>query len=195
MAELSALRTAEANGTLFASLRRGATYPIKYWNWKTASITAGIRALVFLLAIGHHRDGGAALVEIAYVTLTSGFFSAVQQGLLSAEPEWLANLGIVVAVPIASQTIDSLIHMAAGTHDLMAATISLMAYALISAAFHLHVMREGAMLKGAGARSFLNDLTRVPQLVASFVSWPVRRSIRLLSGSEGQGALGAEGSE
>jgi hypothetical protein len=45
-------------------------------------------------------------------------------------------------------------------------------FTVVSALFHLHVMRRGAFLTGHTGRSLLNDFRRMPRLIAGFVLAP-----------------------
>jgi hypothetical protein len=161
--------------TLAASTVLCLSYPFRYWNWKTASITATLRGSAFLLAAAGHRGGGkGALIEIAYVIFTSGFFSAIQQGFLGVRPRWAGRLGIVAGVPVAALALDCAVHLAAKSPNPHGFTAGMLVYSLISAAFHLHVMESGTMLVGQDGCSFASDLKAVPGLVVSFVRAPAR---------------------
>jgi hypothetical protein len=92
----------------------------------------------------------------------------------------MSNLVIIAAVPIFSQAIDSLVQYAAGTTHLRAASVGMVLWGLLSSAFHLHLMRNGAMIVGAQSRSFTSDLRRIPWLVATFVAAPVLAIMALL---------------
>jgi hypothetical protein len=46
-------------------------------------------------------------------------------------------------------------------------------FAIVSAFFHLHVMRSGAFLTGRRGLAFVEDFRRIPQLALSFVAKPV----------------------
>lgn len=139
-----------------------------------------IRSFVYLLTTmkhGWHSELHAIAAEMFYVALTAGIYAALQQGALDVRPRWLSNLLIVLAVPVLSQTVEYTVHAAAGTPNLKTATISILSFGLISAMFHLHVMRKGAMLVGSKSRPFSDDLKRMPALVASFLAAPVIAAI------------------
>ncbi len=172
---------------------RIASYPIRYWNWKAAAMNIAIRSYIFFLVATHHVHASqagnqgphqagyhAALIEAIYVCLTAGFYSALQQGAMRVEPRWFANLIIIAGVPVFAQLLDSLIQHAAGTPNLRTASFGMVAWGLLSAAFHLHLMRNGAMLVGEGERSFGNDLRRLPRLIVTFVASPVTLAIAML---------------
>lgn len=121
---------------------------------------------------GWHSSFYAVASEMLYVALTAGIYSAMQQGALDLKPRWLSNGLIVIGVPAFSQTVEYMIHAAAGTPNLKAATISILCFGLISATFHLYIMRRGAMLVGEKSRPFSDDLKRMPILVGSFLAAP-----------------------
>jgi hypothetical protein len=98
--------------------------------------------------------------------------------MLDAEPRWLANLVIVLAVPLGSQTTDYLVHSMAGTANVRIATIGTLIFSLVSAMFHLHVMQNGAMLVGKQGHSFASDMKQMPRLVATFFANPVIAALR-----------------
>ncbi len=167
------------------SLMQVLIYPVLYWNWKTATINAGIRGSFFLLAVGRHGGWRGVVVEIVYVVFNTGFFCAIQQGLLAVRPRWAGRLGIVVGVPVAAQACDWLVHIAARAPNPRGFTIGMLAFSLLSAAFHLHLMESGAMLMGSEGKSFLSDLKALPRLVVSFVcvpfTWAAQAARGLLS--------------
>jgi hypothetical protein len=51
---------------------------------------------------------------------------------------------------------------------------------VLSAMFHWHVMRNGAMRVGAESRTLLHDLRQMPRLAVTFVADPVRSAIATL---------------
>jgi hypothetical protein len=146
------------------------------WNWKCALISASIRSLVYLAAMartGLHGRFAIVLVEIAYVTLTSGIYAGLQQKALSVRPRLLGSLFIVVAVPGLAQYFDWMTHRLAGAAVPNRATLAVCVFTLLSALFHLHVMRRGALLTGRSGRSLRDDIRRMPRLAAGFVLKPL----------------------
>ncbi len=172
-------------GAPLSAALRVASYPVRYWNWKAASLQIAIRATLYFIVAARHLHTGsyqaglhAAMVEAAYVCVTAGFYAALQQGAMRVEPRWLANLVIIAGVPMLAQAIDTLLQHAAGTPNLKAVSFTMAFCGLLSAAFHLHLMRNGAMLVGKDEGSFANDLRRIPSLVASFVTAPVLGTLK-----------------
>ncbi len=178
--QLASLPSKFGPSASLAAAIRVLCYPVRYWNWKAALLQITIRCSIYFMValhLGHHRaprEGlHAAVIEAVYVCLSAGFFSALQQGALRLDPRWLSNMVIIVAVPVFSQLIDSFVQFAAGTENVRATSIGMVLGGLLSAAFHLHLMRNGAMLVGEGERSFRSDLRRIPRLFGTFVAAPV----------------------
>jgi len=145
------------------------------WNWKCALMSATARSIVYLTAMMHSslKSGlSIVLVEMAYVTLTAGLYAGLQQKALGLRSRMLGNLAIVVGVPGFSQLMDWVAHWATGSAAPARATVAVCIFALISALFHLHVMRRGAFLTGDEGRSLVEDFKRIPLLTVGFVVAP-----------------------
>jgi hypothetical protein len=165
------------------------------WNWKCALLSATARSLVYLAGMarsGAHGRFAVVFVEVAYVTLTSGFYAGLQQKALRLRSRLMGNLTIALAVPGMAQAFDWLAHRAAGATAPPRATLAICVFTLVSALFHLYVMRRGVFLTGHG-HSLSDDFRRVPKLIAGFVLRPVALvshvSLRLARSIESQTAL------
>jgi hypothetical protein len=161
------------------------------WNWKCALLSATARSIVYLAALARTRGGGGfiiVLVEIVYVTLTAGLYAGLQQRALGFRSRILGNLTIAVGVPVLAQTFDWLAHRAVGAAPPGKATLAVCIFAVVSALFHLHVMRRGAFLTGHNGRSLRDDFRRMPRLILAFVLAP----ISFLTTSEARVARTAE---
>ncbi len=151
------------------------------WNWKCAVLSATARSTVYLVAMvraGHAHAGLGAglqivLVEMAYVTLTAGIYAGLQQRALSLRSRLVGNLIVVLGVPGLAQALDWFTHRISGTPAPARATLAVCVFTLVSALFHLHVMRRGVFLTGHHGRSLIDDFRRMPRLVAGFVAAPV----------------------
>lgn len=146
------------------------------WNWKCAILSATARSIVYLAAMARNGTRGGlsiVLVEIAYVTLTAGLYAGMQQRALSIRSRLLGNFAIALGVPCMAQILDWLAHRAAGAAVPGKATLAVSVFAIVSALFHLHVMRRGVFLTGRGGRSFADDFRRIPRLVVAFIAAPV----------------------
>jgi hypothetical protein len=145
------------------------------WNWKCALLSATARSIVYLAALARSRSHGRLsiiLVEIAYVSLTAGLYAGLQQRALGLRSRQLGNFIVALGVPALAQLLDWLSHRAVGAAVPARAIWAVSIFALISALFHLYVMRRGVFLSGRGL-SFGDDFRRIPRLVAGFVVAPV----------------------
>lgn len=167
-----------------------------FWNWKCALLSATARSLVYLAALAHARlHGGLTIVavEIAYVTATAGVYAGLQQQALRLRQRLLGNLAVAVGVPGMAQVLDWLVHSAVGPAAPARATVLVCVFTLVSALFHLHVMRRGAFLTGRAGRSLADDFRRMPRLVLGFLLWPATAfaawNARMARSAESQAAL------
>jgi len=153
------------------------------WNWKCALLSATARSAVYAAAMARGHSGSSlpvVLVEMAYVTLTAGLYAGLQQRALRLRNRTLGALLIVIGVPGLSQVLDWMAHWMAGAVAPQRAAVTVWAFTLLSALFHLYVMRRGAFLTGSGAGSLLQDLRRIPLLTLRFITRPFALGARLL---------------
>ncbi|MGD0858898.1 MAG: hypothetical protein ABR912_06235 [Terracidiphilus sp.] len=169
---------------------------IACWNWKCALLSATARSLVYLAAMARTGLRGGlsiVLVEMIYVTFTAGLYAGLQQRALGFRSRLLGNLTVVLGVPVPAQILDWLTHRAAGAAAPGRATLMVCIFTIVSALFHLHVMRRGVFLTGRTGRSLLNDFCRMPRLIAGFVVAPAvllsALGARLARGAESEAAL------
>jgi hypothetical protein len=171
-------------------------HTLSCWNWKCALLSSIARSIVYLTALthtGHRGSLSIALVEMAYVTLTAGLYAGMQQKALGLRNHLLGNLIVVAVVPGMAQLLDWLAHRVAGAAVPSRAILAVCAFTLVSALFHLHVMRRGAFLTNRYGRSLIEDFRRMPRLIAGFVLAPVvllsAIAARLGSAAESEAAL------
>jgi hypothetical protein len=143
-------------------------------DWKAAVITAIFRGAACMAALPHvhpHARQHFSVVEMAYVLLTAGIFSAWQQQALGMRPRYFFWLVVVVMVPLG---IDALAHMLLDHINAHALGWSALAFTLVSAMFHWHVIQNGVMLVGEQSRSLSSDIRQLPGLLLSFAAAPIR---------------------
>jgi hypothetical protein len=146
---------------------------IRQWNWKSAFFSSILRALVLLvvnMTAGWRAAAGAMVAEFIFRAITSGFYGSVTQAFRKAEPAWQAAIAVLIALPIASHSLQFAIHLASGTPKLASSLIASVAFTEISTMFNLYAMRRGALVVGAEASSMASDLKRVPGLIAGFIA-------------------------
>lgn len=162
----SATRTASAARWLFA---------LTHWNWKVALLTALFRSLACIGMLRHmepHARNHFGAVEAAFVLLTCGFFSALQQQSLAIRREALAWLCVVVVVPLTSLGCDAGLHSWLDGGATRQLGVVGLAFTLVSATLHWHMIRNGALLVGEHSGSLATDLKRIPRLTASYFAAP-----------------------
>lgn len=156
-------------------------------------MSATVRSSIYLLAMtrsGAHACVSLVLVEMAYVSLTAGVYAGMQQRALGLRSPWLGNSLVVIGVPGFAQLFEWLTHRAVGPAAPARAIVVSGIFTLISALFHLHVMRRGVFLTGDAGRTLAHDLRRIPRLVLDFVLYPYQlistMSDRILTPSESE---------
>jgi hypothetical protein len=138
-------------------------------------MSATARSVVYLAAMAHNGRHGAlldVLVEVSYVTITAGVYAGMQQNALRLRSRVLGNLIVVLGVPGVAQTLDWFTHRLTHTAATRGTMQAVSSFAVLSALFHLHVMRNDGFLTGQG-HSLLDDFRRVPRFVGGFVLRPV----------------------
>jgi hypothetical protein len=98
-------------------LRHPWEHLIRRWNWKSALTSAIIRAGIFFstnLTAGMRAAVGAMLAEFSYRVITSGFYGSATQAFRRAEPAWAAAAAVMILLPLASHSIEFLIHWLRG---------------------------------------------------------------------------------
>ena len=141
------------------------------WNWKSALMSAVLRALVFLAInwkAGPRAATTAMAVEFVYRALTSGFFGSLVQAFRRVEPAWKAHFYVLLLLPMANQGLDLWVHWLNGTPRLAASLIASTAITVWAALFNLYAMRRGVLVTGRDARPLLHDLRELPALLAGF---------------------------
>jgi hypothetical protein len=143
----------------------------EFWNWKSALLSAVLRALVFLAinwTAGWRSAGSAMAVEFVYRILTSGFYGSLIQRFRAVEPAWRAAIYVVLLLPALNQGLDLLVHWLNGTPKLAASVIASSVITVWAALFNLYAMRQGALVAGRDGRPFRDDLLALPALVGGF---------------------------
>lgn len=166
------------------------------WNWKCALLSATMRSVVYLAAMarsGAHERFALVAVEIAYVTLTAGLYAGMQQRALALRSRLLGNFVVAVGIPFVAQGLDWLTHCTMGPPAPPRALFAVCIFTLLSALFHLHVMRRGVFLTGDAGRTLADDFRRMPRLVLAFLpipyEWLTSVTARFLRPAESEGVL------
>jgi hypothetical protein len=151
-------------------------FPLTHWNWKVAMLTAVLRGLACVWALRHvelHARQHFGMVEAAFVLLTCGSFSALQQQSLKIRAEALAWFSCVMVVPLTSLACDAALHFWLDGVKTKQLGVAGVVFTLVSATFHWHMIRNGALLVGEESHSLATDLKRIPKLVGTYFANPV----------------------
>lgn len=153
------------------------------WNWKSAVLSALLRAPIFFFAYLFKKDGlklaiGAALSQSIFRFIIGGINGAIIQSFSKVEPPWHA----VLTVPLVLASFSHLVEYGVQTiYDNQTgvsgkgAAISISVFvSAVSAVFNLFAMRRGALLvKDESQQSIWRDLKRMPWIALEFLSFPL----------------------
>ena len=156
------------------------------WNWKSAVVSAVIRAAIFFTAnlpSGRAAAWAAFSTEIWFRLATSGFYGGLTQELGRVEPEWQGMLAATIALPLISHALELCVHAVRGTPALLLSVLASMAFTVLSTSFNVFAMRRGALVIGSGSQPLHRDLLRMPRLIAGFVAALFTAAFRVLSGT------------
>ena|SRR5579859_2515749 len=157
------------------------------WNWKSALLSAMLRAPLFLVATlrqGLEAVSIAVLAEAVYSAAISGCYGAFVQRLRRARPLWASGLLIMVILPAVLLWFDYLLHLYTGMSNLKGGMWAAATFSLLSSLFNWYLMSRNSLLVGKGAHSFASDLKRMPRMLTDFVSWVPRHCYRFLRSSD-----------
>jgi len=143
-----------------------------FWHWKSALLSSVFRAVLFLFANWSAGIGSAAaamLAEFLYRSVTAGFCGTLAQRFRLLEPAWRGAAAASVVLPVATHSMEWLVHRLRGTPNLRASMTASVAFTVVSSLFHLFAMRRGHFIVGEGSRPLLDDLRQSPRLVRDFL--------------------------
>jgi peptidoglycan/LPS O-acetylase OafA/YrhL len=142
------------------------------WSWKAAALTAFVRAAAFFatnLRSGQGQAIKAFLVEGVFALFAGGLIGAISQQLRRTEPRWATSALVCVGLPGIMLLAQSIVHHFAHTPHLSGGLNLAFFLAVLSAAFTLYAMRQGAMLGGSDATTVHHDLQALPKIVLGFI--------------------------
>jgi hypothetical protein len=150
------------------------------WNYKSAVLSAVMRALLFF-AVNDRAGRDAALAamttEFCFRFATSGFYGAMTQNFRRVEPAAAGAVTAMIVLPVVAHSLEFIVHWWRGTAVLAASIAASVMLTVVSTAFNLFAMRRGALVVGEGQRPLLADLAAAPRLLVLFVA-AVLRSCR-----------------
>jgi hypothetical protein len=177
------------------------------WNWKAASLSALLRASIYLTAYFKHGFAEAVGVTLAlsvFRFLFGGVNGAIIQSYRRVQPAWHAVLTVPLLLAAMSHVMEFIVltgyDAVFGTVGKKNAILISVVVSIISAIFNLFAMRRGALIvRDESMQSFWRDLVRMPWLIFEFISFPLvwtyKRKRAKLRSKKGQIAQGPEGQE
>jgi len=153
------------------------------WNWKSAVLSALLRAPIFFFSYLFKKDGlklaiGAALTQSVFRFIFGGINGAIIQSFSKVEPAWHAVLTVPLVLAAFSHVVEFFVQTAydiqTGVNGKGKAIFVSIIVSAISAVFNLFAMRRGALLvKDESQQPIWRDLMRMPWIAFEFISFPL----------------------
>lgn len=151
------------------------------WNWKAASLSALLRASIYLTAYIKHGMAEAIGVTVAlsvFRFVFGGVNGAIIQSYRRVQPAWHAVLTVPLFLAALSHVMEFIVltgyDAVFGAIPKTNAILYSVIVSIISAIFNLFAMRRGALIvKDESMQSFWRDLVRMPWLIFEFISFPL----------------------
>jgi hypothetical protein len=155
---------------------------IRYWNYKGAILSGGLRAPIFLITYLVGKESlklaiGAALVQFVFRFFFAGISGALIQSFRRVEPAWKALGTVLMVVPLVSHFFEFVLQLGFGyvtsTQDHTdEAILRSVCVSILSALFTMFAMRRNIMIVGeAESKSLFHDITRMPITVFYFMAF------------------------
>lgn len=160
-------------GALWTIVSQPWTVLVLRWNWKAALLSAGIRGLLFAIAVVPRGSGAmrGAFIEIVFRIAVGGCWGSMMQALRSARPAWLASLLVALVLPASAHGLEYvLLRVGEATHIASGMVASIL-FSAASLLVNFALMRRGLMLTGEGAGSLRSDFRGLPRALRDFVLW------------------------
>jgi hypothetical protein len=120
------------------------------------------------------------LAELAFRSVTSGFYGAITESFSLARPAWAATVVAMVALPFLAHSMEFVVHWARGTPNLRLSIGTSVIFTALSTAFNLYAMRRGILVTSRNGQSLRHDLRQIPPLLQAFVLAGPREIVRRL---------------
>lgn len=152
---------------------------VRYWNWKSAVLSALLRASIFFavnLTASWESAMSAAGTELVYRAPVVGTLASLSQSFRRVQPAWKATLAIMVALPALAHGVEFTVHSVAGTARLYESVAASVAFSMFTSVVSYFLHRRDILVVGDGARPLLVDIFHIPgELFDMFVLKPIRR--------------------
>lgn len=166
-------------GVLAAIIRHPLLRLVRYWNWKSAVLSALLRASIFFsvnLTASWESGVSAALTELVYRAPVVGTLASLSQSFRRVQPAWKATLAIMVALPALAHGVEFTVHSLVGTARLYESIAASIAFSMFTSVVSYFLHRRDILVVGDGARPLLVDIFHIPgELFDILVLKPIRR--------------------
>jgi hypothetical protein len=163
----------EELGTVLGTMvRRPVRTLMPVWSWKSAGISALLRATTFFatnLKAGEFDAVRAGLVEAVFAVFAAGVMGAVSQRLRLAVPAWKTAVVVWLAMPLAMLLAQFGVHTLARTPHLGTGLVASFCFAAVASSFSWYAMRNGALLGGDAETSLAHDMRHLPRIVLGYL--------------------------
>jgi hypothetical protein len=137
------------------------------WNWKAALLSAGIRGMLFCVAVVPRGAGAmrGAWIEIAFRIALGGCWGSAMQALRRARPAWLAGVLVALVLPASAHVLEyALLKVGGATHIKTGMIVSVI-FSAGSLLVNFALMRLGLLITGEGSSSLSSDFRRLPAVL------------------------------
>ena len=149
----------------------------RVWNWKSALISAVVRAPIFFAAnlpAGLDAATAAFVTEFAYRVTSAGFYGALTGYFARRQARRAATVQALIVLPLLAHSVEYVVHWFAGTPHIATALAGSVAVSMATTRLSLFLMRRGLFV--AGGQSFLADLRDLGAIVVRPLL-PLRRRV------------------
>jgi hypothetical protein len=139
----------------------------RLWNWKSAVVSASMRAPIFFAAnlqAGMDAATAAFLTEFTYRVVSAGFYGALTEFFARRQARRAATIQALIVLPALAHTVEYVVHRFAGTPHIATAIAGSVAMSMATTRVSLFLMRRGLFV--AGGQSFAADVRELSRLVA-----------------------------
>ncbi len=132
----------------------------------------------------------AAITEICYRAPMVGTLGAISQAFRRVQPAWKASGVIMLLLPALAHGVEFTIHSLRGTQKLYESVAASIMFSMLTAIGTYFLHRRDVLIVGPGARSFAEDMVRLPVEVFNLLATLLRAPFRKLGDSHADKSRG-----
>lgn len=150
----------------------------RVWNWKSAVVSAIMRAPIFFAAnlpAGLDAATAAFVTEFTYRVTSAGFYGALTGYFARRQARRAATVQALIVLPLLAHSVEYLVHWFAGTPHIATAVAGSVAASMATTRLSLFLMRRGLFV--AGGQSLRDDLRGLGAIVVRPLLASYRRHV------------------